>query len=479
MNKNLFLPALMAGMILLPSADKLINTGAFFFLFPVSMLLVSLAEGKKDKILSGFQLKDLIVVIVVFLFSLIGMVLKISGILKVDNYSINDFLVMISVILLCIGLKAQANWERWYFDVLIYAGGLILVLYFVNTAVVHDMIPLWDKGTESICYMNIIALLVMLIAVGQYIYCEDRIMQIVYIVGAVLAVLVMAVNAAWGTALVAFIMMMVYSVMIVPIAAIVRRLLQMFFGIAFLFCNMSLLVNYSKLIQVENLSYSLESSVVGELVLCLFALYVMEEWDKIPEGVELTRVRLLKLQTGFRHILRSGACLIIIMTVLGCIDSKLGMANLVQLFVGDKWKQMSGNIFMVTFLSFCKNINQSLEQALQGNILAVMYQMYGVIGVGVAISIFGLACYKLYLTIRDDKIVDLFLTWITIGILVGMICLPVMVEVLPICVMIILLAIYSSSTIDGEKEVEKEKVIEEDKTEFAEKEHMHEGIVTI
>lgn len=180
-------------------------------------------------------------------------------------------------------------------------------------------------------------------------YCEDKIMQIVYVVSVVLATLTMAVNAAWGTAFVAFVMLLIYSV-----ANIMKKLLQMFFGIAFLFCNMSLLINYTEIIRVDGLTYHLESSVVGKLVLCLLALYVFKQWDKIQEGVELTKVRLRRLQKACFYLLKYGGFVLIILAVLSRINDKLGDSNIVQLFAGDKWEQLSTDVFAVTFYHFLK-----------------------------------------------------------------------------------------------------------------------------
>lgn len=43
--------------------------------------------------------------------------------------------------------------------------------------------------------------------------------------------------------------------------------------------------------------------------------------------------------------------------------------------------------------------------------------MYGVVGVIVIIAVLAVACYKLYLTIRDRRIKDSLLTWLAIGVL--------------------------------------------------------------
>ena len=331
----------------------------------------------------------------------------------------------------------------------------------------------------DIWYINMVAFLVMLIAVGQYMYCEDKLMQIIYIVSAVLATLTMAVNAAWGTAFLVFVMLLVYSVAIVPVAAVIRKLLQMFFGIAFLFCNMSLLVNYTEIIQVDGLTYHLESSVVGELVLCLLALYVFKQWDRIPEGVELTKVRLSRLQRACFYLLKAGGFVLCILAVLGRVNDKLGESNIVQLFAGDKWEQISTDVFAVTFLLLLENINQALLQAWHGNIIAVAHQMYGIIGVLLVIAVLALACYKLYLIIRDRRIADSLLVWLAIGVLLAVICLPIKVEALPVYMMILLLALYTGKPVDGETQIIEEAEKEEVKEELIDKEEMLKGELII
>lgn len=475
--KNFFTPSFIAAMLLLPSASKLMNTGIFFLLFPVAILLLGVVE-KRD-LIKNFQRCGLLIYATAFLLSVIGLILKLSGVLKNQQYEYGEFLVVISMVLLCFALKNQVVWERWYFDIMLYAGGLILVLYFVNAAIAHDMIPLWEKGTADIWYINMVAFLVMLIAVGQYMYCEDKLMQIIYIVSVVLAALTMVVNAAWGTAFLIFVMLLVYSVAIVPVAAVIRKLLQMFFGIAFLFCNMSLLVNYTEIIQVDGLTYHLESSVVGELVLCLLALYVFKQWDKIPEGIELTKVRLSRLQRACFYLLKAGGFVLCILAVLGRVNDKLGESNIVQLFAEDKWEQISTDVFAVTFLSLLENINQALLQAWHGNIIAVAHQMYGIIGVLLVIAVLALACYKLYLIIRDRRIADSLLVWLAIGVLVAVICLPIKVEALPVYMMILLLALYTGKPADGDLQIIEEAEKEEVKEELIDKEEMLKGELVI
>lgn len=131
------------------------------------------------------------------------------------------------------------------------------------------------------------------------------------------------------------------------------------------------------------------------------------------------------------------------------------------------------------FLSLLENINQALIQAWHGNILAVMHQMYGVVGVIVIIAVLAVACYKLYLTIRDRRIKDSLLTWLAIGVLAAVICLPIKVEALPVYMMILLLALYTAKPENGESQVIEIPKTEERKEELVEKEEMMEGVFII
>ena len=165
-NKGIFLPCFIAAMLLLPSASKLMGTGLLFLLFPIAIILLSIVE--KQNLFKQMYKESIIAYASFFLLSIIGLILKLIGVLKNPQYGYGEFLVVISMIMMCFALKDQVNWERWYFDIMLYAGGLILVLYFVNTAIAHDMIPLWESGTSDIYYINMVAFLVMLVAAGQF-----------------------------------------------------------------------------------------------------------------------------------------------------------------------------------------------------------------------------------------------------------------------------------------------------------------------
>ena len=108
-----------------------------------------------------------------------------------------------------------------------------------------------------------------------------------------------------------------------------------------------------------------------------------------------------------------------------------------------------------------------------------MHQMYGVVGVIIITDVLAVACYKLYLTIRDRRIKDSLLTWLAIGVLAAVICLPIKVEALPVYMMILLLALYTAKPENGEPQVIETPRTEEREEELVEKEEMLEGMFII
>ena len=44
-----------------------------------------------------------------------------NEICETNQYEYDDYIVVISGVLLCFGLKMQNNWKRWYFDYLLYS----------------------------------------------------------------------------------------------------------------------------------------------------------------------------------------------------------------------------------------------------------------------------------------------------------------------------------------------------------------------
>ena len=83
-NKGIFLPCFIAAMLLLPSASKLMGTGLLFLLFPIAIILLSIVE--KQNLFKQMYKESIIAYASFFLLSIIGLILKLIGVLKNPQY---------------------------------------------------------------------------------------------------------------------------------------------------------------------------------------------------------------------------------------------------------------------------------------------------------------------------------------------------------------------------------------------------------
>ncbi len=84
-----------------------------------------------------------------------------------------------------------------------------------------------------------------------------------------------------------------------PRATVIKKTGILLFLFLFLWSNMSLLLNYTKWFLVKA-GYSLETSVYMELFLALGGLVFFHYWDRLPEGIDLQKISMVKMQHCFR-----------------------------------------------------------------------------------------------------------------------------------------------------------------------------------
>lgn len=442
LSKKTKLSFIMAILLLLPLLNRIIETGFLFLLLSLVLLGIAVLRGARRELFQFASRWDMLCMAALFVLSVLGLVLKLMGVLSAKGHTTSEFMVVISVIIFCFALRTQSGWDKNCLQVPVIIGLWIMVLYFADTALFPGLLSLFDRGVYVIDYTNMVAFLTALMAAGLYVYTDDKVMRPVYVAGMVMSALVIGINEAWGTAFLIFIMLVIHSVTIVPVAEIMKRLLQLFFGLALLFCNMSLLVNYTDVIHVKGLEYRLECGVIGELFLCLLALYVFKRWDKIPEGMDLRRIKLSRLQRGCRCFFKIALRLLVILILLSLIDGKLEPGNIVQLFAGEQWEDVSSDTFVIALLSLFSHMYEALAEMWTGNLFAVFYQLYGWIGAAAAMCGFGLLCYRLYFVVWRSGDVDELLAWDALGAVMAMAVLPVSVYMLPLYLMFAMLAVY-------------------------------------
>lgn len=84
-----------------------------------------------------------------------------------------------------------------------------------------------------------------------------------------------------------------------PKASLIKKVGFLLFLFLFLWSNMSIVLNYTKIFSVEAI-YSLENSVYMELLLAFGGLLYFHFWDRIPEGADLQKISMVKMQHYFR-----------------------------------------------------------------------------------------------------------------------------------------------------------------------------------
>lgn len=170
-----------------------------------------------------------------------------------------------------------------------------------------------------------------------------------------------------------------------PRAELIKRSMQLLFTFLFLWCNMSLITNYVKAITWPPVTYSLEASVYGELILAVAALLFFHFWDHIPEGKNLNFVSMI----GMQKIIRS--CFIGLLLFLGG-----GIVNIQRLA---SLPQEGFTKFLVTLL-------QPLAQELQSKQTSffVLYNNTGILITVLVLAILIILGKKIYAKIHKDKI---------------------------------------------------------------------------
>ena len=444
---GMLLPFAMAGMILFPILNQIMDTGVFFLFIPFVLWGIRGARGGFKNI-AQYISWDEVVWLGLFLLFAVAAFLRLAGVWSAEDYRAGNYVAVASAVLLHPLLKSFAGWDRGFLRIPVVIGIWVLALYFVDTALLSGNLLLFDKGQDTLNYINMTAYLVILMASGLYIYAEDRAMCPVYIAGVVVPALAIAVNEAWGTAFLFFAMLVVHSVTILPVAGIMKRLSRLFFGAALFFCSVPLWVNYSGLIHVEGLEYHLECGLTGALFLCPLIIYVFKRWTKLPSGIDLWEIKLTRLQEGCRCFLIMSLALLVPVALLSLVDGRLREAdleinNLVQLFVGEKWEKINSGVLVIILLSLLEHKYEALMQMWRGNIFAAFYQMYGFLGVAAVLADAVLLCRRLY---RGKRTADDLAIWLAMGSLSALLCLPVTIYMLPAYLMPVLMAVHVGET---------------------------------
>ena len=310
---------------------------------------------------------------------------------------------------------------------LLYIGALLPTCYFVEFGIVSGMFPFFHWLSDAASFGNMLAVFVTSIALVFYEHATDKALSISYIVMIVIATVSTAVFGN-GTAVAFMLFIPLFVVAYVnPLAEKIKRLLTIFFVEAFLIANMSLLFNYTDFIHTQGTVYSLESSIIGELALAIFALIVMKELDKLPQDEDISHIRLCTLRKKCRSVLMICGLLLVFVII---ISWDMGMMQGDVFFAIQKsdGTVVETGIFTNVFLKLFYGINRGVLTALQGNIFSLFASKFGIVGgIGITVMLIYLS-YILYRHIRySDKQRDALDLVAVVGLL-QFVVLPVCME---------------------------------------------------
>lgn len=214
----------------------------------------------------------------------------------------------------------------------------------------------------------------------HYSYNRVKSLDMIYTAEAVAAFLVLAITHDVISNYIMFFLLILLVILTPPRVKPVRRNLQMFFGFVFLISNMSLITNYTQLIQVSVAAYSLETGVLMDLFLSLLGAYVLDVWDKLP--VERERdciLPLRRLQSRLFLVAAGMFCFVAFCSIYGNYLEQLPAGTVLE---------MMKNEAVVLF--------QVCHESVINRFLFYGMEEYGVLGGVVSVAFIILSAERIY-----------------------------------------------------------------------------------
>ncbi len=294
-----------------------------------SFLLIRSGEWKLQFLCSRLDL----VMLVFAGYALLKLVVKMISMTETKMERFDSEIIILVMAVLYLLIKEKPVFKEIYFDILLFSGLLVfalLLLKYLCTGEVDGMLAILmqDKIAHISGGVASYTLLICMVGLWRYIKCEDKLRSFFY--AGVLAVgfLVMFINQSRVSI---WLMVMVFLALPVfqrPTAELVKRDMQIFFLYLFMLCNMSLLTNYTKLLQVT-VNYDLQQSVYLELLAAVGGVFFFKFWDRIPEGVDQKRLVMRKMRRGYQFLLK----------LTGIVFAGI-------LLGGERWKELPDGIGM-------------------------------------------------------------------------------------------------------------------------------------
>lgn len=189
-------------------------------------------------------------------------------------------------------------------DLLLYSGLLVfggLLYKYMCDSNFSRPIQLMADDSKAVASFT---LLISSVSVLLYCSCKEKMRSVFYIGTAFISFLVLFINHNILSIWMQLVFFLAIPVLLRPTAELVKRDMQLLFVFLFLLSNMSLLTNYTNIIQI-GLTLNLENSVYFDLMLAIGGICFFQYWERIPAGVDLNKLVLRRMRRGYLFLLKT------------------------------------------------------------------------------------------------------------------------------------------------------------------------------
>lgn len=306
-----------------------------------NFLLIGKGEWKFPK---PRYTQDLIIGVLV-VFELLQILMKILGEKGAGEIRFDIEVTAFALSFLYFLMSSGVNYYQKYADAVLFSGLIMegqLLLYYLSGMNMDRIMPRMLNNSGAIpSHMLLLGTLGLL----RYIRCKDKMKSFFYVCVSALSYFILFISESrvgiWLMVLVFF----AVPVMFRPTAELVKRDMQLCFLYLFMLSNMSLLGNYTHIIQKE-IHYDLEHSVYLELFLAIGGALFFHFWDRIPNGINPERLLLRKMRRGYQFLLKTLMLLLLIIIV-----------------AGEKWTGLPKGMGTVVWNGFAIPLVQEIQQS--------------------------------------------------------------------------------------------------------------------
>lgn len=280
---------------------------AEFPLYSLLLLTITLAwlflrilyAGRDGEIFPTIRYQTDTVAITAILYAIISVIVKLFRTLEEGWIDFSWNAEMIALAVICLLVSSGVQFKTFYLDLLLYCGLLVAGVYLLCSLTDGLRNSVMEAFLADHVQVSSYFLLISMISVYEYCACRDQMRSIFYMMVSAISFFVLFLNQDVISLWLMGIYFLMIPVMISSTAIWVKRSMQLFFIYLFMLSNMSLLTEYTQIIRAE-ISYSLEYSVYLDLLIAAGGAAFFYYWERIPEGVDLNRLVLKKMQRGYR-----------------------------------------------------------------------------------------------------------------------------------------------------------------------------------